>query len=75
MDIKKKKGEKKEIISKKEKKGKKKKIGVNQGGGGGGEVGWEFDIGRCKRVYIEWINSKVLLHSTGTVYSIFCNKL
>ena len=26
---------------------------------------WEFGISRCKLVYIEWINSKVLLYSTG----------
>jgi len=25
----------------------------------------EFEISRCKLLYIEWINSKVLLHSTG----------
>ena len=27
--------------------------------------GWEFGISRCKPLYTEWINSKVLLHSTG----------
>ena len=26
---------------------------------------WEFGISRCKLLYIEWINSKVLLCSTG----------
>ena len=26
---------------------------------------WEFGISRCKRLYIEWINNKVLLYSTG----------
>ena len=26
---------------------------------------WEFGIGRCKLFYIEWINNKVLLYSTG----------
>ena len=36
-----------------------------QGGGGGGGMDWEFGISRCKLVYREWINSKVLLHSTG----------
>ena len=25
---------------------------------------WEFRIGRCKPLYIEWINNKVLLYST-----------
>ena len=27
---------------------------------------WEFEISRCKLVYIEWINNKVLLCSTGS---------
>ena len=34
----------------------------------GGEwrrVGWEFGISTCKLLYIEWINNKVLLYSTG----------
>ena len=26
---------------------------------------WEFGISRCKLSYIEWINNKVLLYSTG----------
>ena len=26
---------------------------------------WEFEISRCKLFYIEWINNKVLLYSTG----------
>ena len=26
---------------------------------------WEFGVSRCKLLYIEWINSKVLLYSTG----------
>ena len=25
---------------------------------------WEFGVSRCKLVYIEWINNKVLLYST-----------
>ena len=31
-----------------------------------GRVGkdWEFGISKCKLLYIEWINNKVLLHST-----------
>ena len=32
---------------------------------GGGEMDWEFGISRCKLLYIEWINNKVLLYSTG----------
>ena len=30
-----------------------------------GGMAWEFGISRCKLVYIEWINNKVLLYSTG----------
>ena len=26
---------------------------------------WEFGVGRCKLLHLEWINSKVLLYSTG----------
>ena len=26
---------------------------------------WEIRVSRCKLVYIEWINNKVLLYSTG----------
>ena len=26
---------------------------------------WEFGTGRCKLLYIEWINNKVLLYGTG----------
>ena len=33
--------------------------------GNGGEIDWEFGISRCKLLYIERINSKVLLYSTG----------
>ena len=36
-----------------------------QGEGGKGEKDWEFEISRCKLLYIEWINNKVLLYSTG----------
>ena len=32
---------------------------------GGGGMDWEFEISRCKPLYIEWINNKVLLDSTG----------
>ena len=30
----------------------------------GGGRDWEFRISRCKLLYIEWINNKVLLYST-----------
>ena len=36
-----------------------------QGRGCGGRMDWEFGISRCKLLYIEWINNKVLLYSTG----------
>ena len=35
------------------------------GRGGGGGIDWEFGISRCKLLYIEWINNKVLLYSPG----------
>ena len=34
-------------------------------GRGRGGKGWEFVVGRCKLLYIEWINNKVLMCSTG----------
>ena len=34
-------------------------------GRSGGEKDWEFGTSRCKLSYIEWINNKILLHSTG----------
>ena len=33
--------------------------------GGGRGLDCEFGISRCKLLYIEWINNKVLLYSTG----------
>ena len=30
-----------------------------------GKGDWEFGIGRCKLLYLECINNKVLLNSTG----------
>ena len=38
---------------------------VAKGEGGGGGLECEFGISRCKLFYIEWINNKVLLNSTG----------
>ena len=32
---------------------------------GSGGMEWEFGVSRCKLGYIGWINSKVLLYSTG----------
>ena len=36
-----------------------------QGGGGWGGMDWEFGVSRYKLLYIEWINNKVPLYSTG----------
>ena len=37
---------------------------VTNGEEGWGGIDWEFGISRCKLLYMEWINSKVLLYST-----------
>ena len=36
-----------------------------QGEGAGEGVEWEVGVSRCKLLYIEWINNKVLLYGTG----------
>ena len=36
-----------------------------KGEGAGEGKDWEFGISRCKLLYIEWINDKVLLYSMG----------
>ena len=38
---------------------------VAKGEGGGGGMDWEFGVGRCKLLHLEWINNKVLMYSTG----------
>ena len=38
---------------------------VATGEGGGRGMNWEFEVGRCKLLHVEWINNKVLLNSTG----------
>ena len=40
------------------------RLAVAQKEGVGGEMEWEAGISRCKLLYIEWINNKVLLYST-----------
>jgi len=37
--------------------------GSTCGRGGEGGNSWEFGISRCKPLFREWINNKVLLHS------------
>ena len=36
-----------------------------QGGGGGSRMDWEFRVGRCKLLYLQWMDNEVLLYSTG----------
>ena len=36
---------------------------------------WKFGILRCKLLYREWINNKVLLYNTGNLYSTSSDKL
>ena len=31
----------------------------------GRRMDWEFGIGRCKLLHLEWINNKVLRYNTG----------
>ena len=38
---------------------------VAKGEGGGRGIDWEFGVGRCKLLHLDWINDKVLLYSTG----------
>ena len=39
-------------------------------GGGGRGIDWEFGIGRCKLLHLEWINNKALLYSQGTTFKL-----
>ena len=38
---------------------------VAKGEEAGGGMEWEAGVSRCRILYIEWINNKVLLYSTG----------
>ena len=42
-----------------------KRLLLANGEGDGGAVEWEVGISRCKLLYREWINNKVLLQRTG----------
>ena len=44
---------------------------VAEGEGVEGGMNWEFGISRCKLLYTEWINKKVLLYSTGNCAMIY----
>ena len=35
-----------------------------QGGVGGSGMDWEFGVGRCKLLHVEWKSNEVLLYST-----------
>ena len=37
---------------------------VAKGQGAGGGMEWEVGVSRCKLLYMEWVNNKVLLYST-----------
>ena len=41
------------------------KLVVAKGYGRGRWIDWEFGVGRCKQLHLEFINNKVLLYSTG----------
>ena len=46
------------------------------GGGEKGGMDWEFGVGRGNLLYLEWINYKAPLHSTGNyiqTHGINCN--
>ena len=36
-----------------------------QGGRGGRGMDWEFGVGRCQLLHLEWISNEVLLYSRG----------
>mgnify|MGYP007049067700 CR=1 FL=1 len=40
-----------------------------QGRGGRSGMDWEFGVGRCKLLHLEWIN-EVLLHRQGATFNI-----
>ena len=36
-----------------------------EGDGGRRGMDWEFRVGRCKLLHLEWINNNLLMYSTG----------
>ena len=52
-------------LSMKQNQGHREQTMVAKGEEGGRGLDWEFGISIRKLVYIEWINNKVLLYSTG----------
>ena len=53
-------------MKKKQNQGHREQTSGCQGVGGGRGMEWEFGISRCQLLYIEWINNKALLYSTGS---------
>ena len=51
-------------MKQKQKHGHRDRLVVAKGEGAEGGMEWEVGFGRCKLLYIEWINNKVLLYST-----------
>ena len=43
--------------------------------GAEGAMDLEFGISRCKLLYIEWINNKIPVYSTGTIFNILWYRL
>ena len=43
---------------------------VAKGEGVGGGMEWEVGVSKCKLLYIEWINNKVLPYSTENIFNI-----
>ena len=47
---------------------------VAKGRGGGGGMDWEFEVGKCKLLHLEWVNNKVLMYGRGkTIFNIVIN--
>ena len=45
-------------------------IAKREGVGVGEGMEWEIGVSRCKFLYIEWLNNKVLLYITETLFNI-----
>ena len=47
---------------------------VAKGEGVGGGIEWEVEVSRCELLYMEGINNKVLLNSTGNYIQCLYDK-
>ena len=45
-------------------------IVVVKGECNGEEMEWEYGFSRCKLLYVEWINNKVLLYGTRNIFNL-----